>query len=204
MGNPITLTTNAEIPSGKTLTIENGQTLTATADSGYHFKEWQVVSGSVTINGSSFTMPVGSVTIKAIFEKDSENDNSGDSDGSLSSGGFVIAKRPDLEKSKISTTGQIKPIKPDESANGDIIFRVKQTGPSVLSKEAQAAVGTRPAYDLSLTYFSCGKNTDYRFGRLQHFSPLALRFGKGGTVRQPVCGLSGQQGRDGIADQIQL
>ena len=54
-------------------------TLTATPNSGYHFKEWQVVSGSVTISNNSFTMPAGDVTVKAIFEKDS----SGSSGGSI-------------------------------------------------------------------------------------------------------------------------
>ena len=45
------------------------------------------------------------------------------------------------------------------SANGDVIFRVKQTDPSGLSKEAKAAIGTRPVYDLSLVYLSGGKET---------------------------------------------
>ena len=45
-------------------------TLSATADSGYHFKEWQVVSGGVTIAGNKFTMPSSDVTVKAIFEAD--------------------------------------------------------------------------------------------------------------------------------------
>ena len=44
--------------------------LTAKADSGYHFKEWQVVSGGVTIKDNKFIMPAGNVEIKAIFEKD--------------------------------------------------------------------------------------------------------------------------------------
>ena len=43
--------------------------LTAKADSGYHFKEWQVVKGGVTIQGNKFTMPGENVEIKAIFEK---------------------------------------------------------------------------------------------------------------------------------------
>ena len=46
-------------------------TLTAVPDSGYHFKEWQVVSGGVTVSGNSFTMPAGNVTVKAVFERDS-------------------------------------------------------------------------------------------------------------------------------------
>ena len=44
--------------------------LTATANSGYHFKEWQVISGDVTISGNSFTMPAADVTVKAVFEQD--------------------------------------------------------------------------------------------------------------------------------------
>ena len=44
-------------------------TLTATPKSGYHFKQWQVVTGGVTIKDNKFTMPAGNVEIKAIFEK---------------------------------------------------------------------------------------------------------------------------------------
>ena len=43
-------------------------TLTATANSGYRFKEWQVVSGSVIVTSNKFTMPAAHVTVKAIFE----------------------------------------------------------------------------------------------------------------------------------------
>lgn len=45
-------------------------TLTATPSTGYHFKEWQVVSGAVTIAENKFTMPGSAVTVKAIFEAD--------------------------------------------------------------------------------------------------------------------------------------
>ena len=45
-------------------------TLTATPDKGYHFKEWQVMSGGVTIKDDKFTMPGTNVEVKAIFEKD--------------------------------------------------------------------------------------------------------------------------------------
>ena len=43
-------------------------TLTATPGSGYQFKEWQVLSGGVTIVDNKFTMPSSNVTVKAIFE----------------------------------------------------------------------------------------------------------------------------------------
>ena len=45
-------------------------TLTATPNEGYRFKEWEVMSGGVTIKDDKFTMPDGNVEIKAIFEED--------------------------------------------------------------------------------------------------------------------------------------
>ena len=45
-------------------------TLTTTPNEGYHFKEWQVISGNVTIKDNKFTMPDSEVEIKAIFEED--------------------------------------------------------------------------------------------------------------------------------------
>ena len=45
-------------------------TLTATPNKGYHFKEWQVISGGVTIKDDKFLMPNDNVEVKAIFEKD--------------------------------------------------------------------------------------------------------------------------------------
>ena len=45
-------------------------TLTAMPNEGYHFKEWQVISGGVTIKDDKFTMPSANVEVKAIFEKD--------------------------------------------------------------------------------------------------------------------------------------
>ena len=45
-------------------------TLTATPNAGYHFKEWQVMSGDVTVRDDKFTMPSDNVEIKVIFEED--------------------------------------------------------------------------------------------------------------------------------------
>ena len=46
-------------------------TLTATPDTGYHFKTWQVESPTgLVITNNKFTMPDGNVAIKAIFEED--------------------------------------------------------------------------------------------------------------------------------------
>ena len=45
-------------------------TLTASPNTGYHFKEWEVISGDVTIKDDKFLMPSANVEVKAIFEKD--------------------------------------------------------------------------------------------------------------------------------------
>ncbi len=50
-------------------------TLNSTANSGYHFKEWQSVTPtSLSITSNTFTMPDAAVVVKAVFESDSEDD----------------------------------------------------------------------------------------------------------------------------------
>ncbi len=44
-------------------------TLTATPNEGYQFKEWQVISGNVTIEGNKLTIEDEDVVVKAIFEE---------------------------------------------------------------------------------------------------------------------------------------
>ena len=45
-------------------------TLTAMPKKGYHFKEWQVISGGVAIENNKFLVPDSNVEVKAVFEKD--------------------------------------------------------------------------------------------------------------------------------------
>ena len=83
--NEFYVTLNSTDPISYTVTVEtdgNGTasadpvsaakgetvTLTATPDTGYHFKEWQ--SSDVTVSGNTFTMPEKDVTVMAIFEAD--------------------------------------------------------------------------------------------------------------------------------------
>lgn len=42
-------------------------TLTAIPNDGYYLKEWQVISGGVTISNNKFTMPDADVSVKAVF-----------------------------------------------------------------------------------------------------------------------------------------
>ena len=81
----ITITKAAPAEHTITVTAEGGGTasashakavvgteiiLTATPKTGYHFKEWQVISGGVTIKDDKFTMPSANVEVKAVFEED--------------------------------------------------------------------------------------------------------------------------------------
>jgi len=61
-GNGTATASPASAKSGDTVT------LTATPNAGYKFKEWQTVSGGVTVKDNKFTMPGNAVTVKAIFE----------------------------------------------------------------------------------------------------------------------------------------
>ena len=51
--------------------------LIATPKSGYHFKEWEVISGNVKIEDNKFTMPAENVTVKAIFERNASSGGGG-------------------------------------------------------------------------------------------------------------------------------
>lgn len=51
--------------------------LIATPKSGYHFKEWEVISGNVKIEDNKFTMPAENVTVKAIFERNASSSGGG-------------------------------------------------------------------------------------------------------------------------------
>lgn len=83
---PVSVTANFEIPTYAVTVQTDGNgtasaspaaaaagttvTLSAAPNAGYHFKQWQVVPGTVSVTGSSFTMPGENVTVTAIFEAD--------------------------------------------------------------------------------------------------------------------------------------
>lgn len=59
-------TASANITSG---TEGTEVTLTATPNDGYQFKEWQVVSGGVTVTDNKFKIGTAAVEVKAVFEE---------------------------------------------------------------------------------------------------------------------------------------
>ena len=91
-------------------------TLTATPNAGYHFKEWQVMSGDVTVRDDKFTMPGSDVEVKAIFEEDASPTPTeytvafDGNDGTPSVGSMTTTKQkltslPDASRSKHSFNG---------------------------------------------------------------------------------------------------
>ena len=67
----VTVTTDGNGTASATMTtgyIGDEITLTATANAGYKFKEWEVVSGGVTVADNKFTIGTANVTVKAVFE----------------------------------------------------------------------------------------------------------------------------------------
>ena len=103
-GNGIATATPAAAEEGMEVT------LSAEPKTGYHFKEWQVVSGSVTIVNNKFIMPSGEVKIRAIFEEDAAStpgeftisfDGNGGtpSVGSMTTTGQKLASLPDASRS---------------------------------------------------------------------------------------------------------
>ncbi len=71
-GITVTNDGNGEASADKTTAVEGETvTLTATPNSGYHFERWDVVTGNVTIDDNTFTMPAEAVAIKAVFARNS-------------------------------------------------------------------------------------------------------------------------------------
>ena len=42
--------------------------MTAKPNKGYRFEKWEVISGDITISDNKFSMPMGKVVVKAIFQ----------------------------------------------------------------------------------------------------------------------------------------
>ncbi len=101
-------------------------TLTATPDSGYHLKEWQTVSGGVTISNNRFTMPADNVTVKAIFEKKSGG-------GTSSGGGGSSGSAAPTASTTIPVSGEAGTIRITATINGTTAT-ISEIDPAELKK----------------------------------------------------------------------
>ena len=113
-------------------------TLTATPNEGYHFKEWQVMDGGVTIVNDKFTMPDGNVEVKAIFEKDAPStpteftvvfDGNGGtpSVGSMTTTNRKLSSLPSASRSKHSFDGWYTEKSGGTKVTTDTVFSANTT-----------------------------------------------------------------------------
>ena len=114
-------------------------TLTATPNSGYLFKEWQTVSGGVTISNNRFTMPADNVTVKAIFEKKSGG-------GTSSGGGGSSGSAAPTASTTIPVSGEAGTIRITVTINGTTAT-ISEIDPAELEK----VIGTTGVVKIDLS-----------------------------------------------------
>ena len=114
-------------------------TLTATPNSGYHLKEWQTVSGGVTISNNRFTMPADNVTVKAIFEKKSGG-------GTSSGGGGSSGSAAPTASTTIPVSGEAGTIRITVTINGTTAT-ISEIDPAELKK----VIGTTGVVKIDLS-----------------------------------------------------
>lgn len=138
-------------------------TLSATANTGYHFSEWQVISPAtgVTISDNKFTMPSSDVTVKAIFAEDSTPDVPDEPETNE----VLTAIRNHAKQDIIITplTGTGGAIRGSDIAVTGGGF----TYTSVLNGDNDFTVGRAVSAQIETTLVNdSGKFTDYDFNRL--------------------------------------
>lgn len=138
-------------------------TLTATANTGYHFSEWQVLSPAtgVAISDNKFIMPSSDVTVKAIFAEDSTPDVPDEPE----TGEVLTAIRNHAKQDIIITplTGTGGAISGSDIAVTGGGF----TYTSVLNGDNDFTVGRAVSAQIETTLVNdSGKFTDYDFNRL--------------------------------------
>ena len=155
-------------------------TLTATPKTGYHFKEWQVISGGVTITNNKFLMPNDNVEVKAIFEKDAPTEFTITFDGN---GGTPSV-------GSMTTTNQKLPSLPSASRSGSYSFddwyTEKSGGTKVTTDTVFSANTTVYAH---WTYTGGGGSSGYSYYTIKATA------GAGGSV-SPSGNVSVREGRD--------
>ena len=154
--------------------------LTATPNKGYHFKEWEVISGGVTITNNKFLMPNDNVEVKAIFEKDAPTEFTITFDGN---GGTPSV-------GSMTTTNQKLPSLPSASRSGSYSFddwyTEKSGGTKVTTDTVFSANTTVYAH---WTYTGGGGSSGYSYYTIK------ANAGAGGSI-SPSGNVSVREGRD--------
>ena len=155
-------------------------TLTATPNKGYHFKEWEVISGGVTIKDDKFTMPDSDVEVKAIFEKDAPTEFTitfDGNDGTPSVGSMTTANQKLTSLPSASRSG---------SYSFDGWYTKKSGGTKVTTATVFSANTTVYAH---WTYTGGGGSSGYSYYTIKATA------GAGGSI-SPSGNVSVREGRD--------
>ncbi len=127
-------------------------TVTAAANSGYHFVRWTEDGKEVSANASYTFTITSDRTLAAVFDKNNSGGNSGSgsgnsggsSGGGSSSGGSgsysgdsSMIERPNPEKPKIPATSQTKPVIPDAGGNAAVDNGAVQSAISAAKNDAK-------------------------------------------------------------------
>jgi len=141
--------------------------LDATSNSGYLFKEWEVISGNVTIINNKFTMPASNVIIKANFKPVIVNPSQG---GGGSSGGGSstppVVSKHDITKPSSPTTAFVD-IKADNTGSVSIsdstIANVIKTAQEKAKKDGTEENGI--SLELNITGVTNGDNININLSK---------------------------------------
>ncbi|MEI3416713.1 MAG: InlB B-repeat-containing protein [Christensenellaceae bacterium] len=160
-------------------------TLTATPNKDYHFKEWQVMSGGVTIKDNKFTMPAADVAIKAIFEEDApptptEFIVTFDGNGGTPSVGSM------------TTTNRKLPSLPSASRSGSYSFDGWYT-----KKSGGTKITTDTVFHANTTVYAHWTYTGGGGGSGYSYYTIKATAGTGGSI-SPSGSISVRKGRDHI------
>ena len=154
--------------------------LTATPNAGYHFKEWQVISGGVTIKDDKFLMPNDNVEVKAIFEKDAPTEFTITFDGN---GGTPSVR-------SMTTTNQKLTSLPSASRSGSYSFDgwyTKKNGGTEITTDTEFPADT--TVYAHWTYTGGGGSSGYSYYTIKATA------GTGGSI-SPSGNVSVREGRD--------
>ena len=154
--------------------------LTATPKTGYHLKEWEVISGNVTIKDDKFTMPSANVEVKAIFEKDAPTEFTITFDGN---GGTPSV-------GSMTTTNQKLTSLPSASRSGSYSFDgwyTKKNGGTEITTDTEFPADT--TVYAHWTYTGGGGSSGYSYYTIKATA------GTGGSI-SPSGNVSVREGRD--------
>ena len=155
-------------------------TLTAMPKEGYHFKEWQVISGGVAIKDDKFLMPNDNVEVRAIFEKDAPTEFTITFDGN---GGT-----PSVDS--MTTTNQKLTSLPSASRSGSYSFDgwyTKKNGGTEITTDTEFPADT--TVYAHWTYTGGGGSSGYSYYTIKATA------GTGGSIT-PSGNVSVREGRD--------